>query len=39
MSLNFKKKNSAGSGHEYRGCYALPLLRTNAHILRLPFEL
>ena len=21
------------------GCYALPLLRTNAHILRLPFEL
>ena len=27
------------SGHEYRGCYALPLLRTNAHILRLPFEL
>ena len=30
---------SAGSGHEYLGCYALPLLRTNAHILRLPFEL
>ena len=26
-------------GHEYLGCYALPLLRTNAHILRLPFEL
>ena len=25
--------------HEYLGCYALPLLRTNAHILRLPFEL
>ena len=24
---------------EYRGCYALPLLRTNARILRLPFEL
>ena len=30
---------SAGSGPEYLGCYALPLLRTNAHILRLPFEL
>ena len=26
-------------GHEYLGCYALPLLRTNAHIFRLPFEL
>ena len=24
---------------EYLGSYALPLLRTNAHILRLPFEL
>ena len=30
---------TAGSGHEYLGNYALPLLRTNAHILRFPFEL
>ena len=30
---------SLTSGHEYRGCYALPLLRTNARILRLPLEL
>ena len=27
------------SGPEYRGCYALPLLRTNANTFRLPFEL
>ena len=29
----------AVSGHKYLCCYALPLPRTNAHILRLPFEL
>ena len=30
---------SAGSGHEYPCCHAFPLLRSNAHIHRLPIEL
>ena len=29
----------AGSGHDYHRFHAFPLLRSNAAILRLPFEL
>ena len=32
-------QRSAGSGHEYHSFHAPPLLRSNATILRLPFEL
>ena len=30
---------SAGSGHDYHHFHAFPLLRSNTHLLRLPFEL
>ena len=35
VAINFR----ARSGHKYHSVHATPLLRPNAHILRLPFEL